>query len=132
MSKWGGWPPSGFGGRLKGLRETAGLTQQQLGERAGCNPFTVAKLEAGKQEPAWPLVRALARALGVTCAAFDVPDGEPVPEPRPGRRRRPRKAGAAGQVEVGEPPRRSTGRPGRSRRGRGEDEGRLLTSGEGL
>jgi hypothetical protein len=30
----------------------------------------VAKLERGVQEPAWPLVLALAKALGVNCLAF--------------------------------------------------------------
>jgi transcriptional regulator with XRE-family HTH domain len=85
----GGWPPSGFRGRLKQLQEAAGLTQQQIAERAGCNQFTVAKLETGRQEPAWPLVRTRARATGVTCAAFDVPDVEAVPEPeRPSKRGR--------------------------------------------
>jgi transcriptional regulator with XRE-family HTH domain len=94
MPRWGGWPPSGFGGRLKQLREAAGLTQQQVAERAGCNPFTVAKLEAGRQEPAWPLVLALARTLGVPCTAFEADAGSsPAPSPwrRPGR---PRKATA--------------------------------------
>jgi transcriptional regulator with XRE-family HTH domain len=117
MTKWGGWPPSGFGGRLKTLREAAGLTQQQIAERAGCNQFTVAKLEAGRQEPAWPLVRALARALGVTCAAFDVPDGEPVPEPERRPRGRPRKAPreAVGEKAGDTPPQQR--KPPRPRRG---------------
>jgi transcriptional regulator with XRE-family HTH domain len=41
------------------------LTQQELGERAGYHTMTVAKLEQGTQEPAWPPVLALAHALGV-------------------------------------------------------------------
>jgi transcriptional regulator with XRE-family HTH domain len=90
VSKIGGWPPTGFGGRLRALRERAGLTQRELADKAGCNPFTVAKLEGGFQEPAWPLVLALARALGVSCAAFDgeAPGGPPKARPRG----RPRKA----------------------------------------
>jgi transcriptional regulator with XRE-family HTH domain len=105
MPKWGGWPPSGFGARLRTLREANGLTQEQLAERAGCNQFTVAKLEAGKQEPAWPLVRVLARALGVRCDAFDVPDGEVVAQPEARPRGRPKKAAqeAAGE-KVGDLP----------------------------
>jgi DNA-binding XRE family transcriptional regulator len=55
---------------LKALRESAGLSQQGLADRAGCNKFTVTKLEAAKQEPAWPLVLAICRALGVTCQAL--------------------------------------------------------------
>src|SRR4051794_24654749 len=70
MSKKGGWEATGFGVQLKRLREAAGLSQQQLADAAGCNKFTVAKLEAGKQEPAWPLVLAFGQALNVTCEAF--------------------------------------------------------------
>jgi transcriptional regulator with XRE-family HTH domain len=101
----GGWPPTGFGARLRALREQAGLTQGVLAERAGCNPFTVAKLEGGRQEPAWPLVLALARALGVSCEAFNgAASGEP-PQARP--RGRPPKA-----KEVESPaPKGGRGRP---------------------
>src|SRR3989442_532627 len=81
MTKQGGWPPSGFGDRLRRLREQQGLTQRQLAERAGCHLMTVAKLEAGTQEPAWPLVQALARALGVTCLAFAVEEEAGAPQP---------------------------------------------------
>ena len=83
MSKQGGWPATGFGVRLRALREGTGLTQKQLAEKAGCHPMTLAKLERGVQEPAWPLVLALGRALGVGCEAF-----LPVAEadlPKPGR-----------------------------------------------
>jgi transcriptional regulator with XRE-family HTH domain len=93
MTKQGGWPPSGFGGRLKRLREAAGLTQEQVAERAGCNQFTVAKLEGGRQEPAWPLVLQLADALGVSTEEFRARGDEP--EPAPPRRGRPRKAAEA-------------------------------------
>jgi transcriptional regulator with XRE-family HTH domain len=88
------------------LREGKGWSQQHLSELAGCHRFTVAKLERGEQEPAWPLVLALAGALGVNCLAFTQgasqlepkgrggparpkPDG-PVPEAKKSRGR-PRK-----------------------------------------
>jgi DNA-binding XRE family transcriptional regulator len=62
------------------------LSQLALAERAGCNQFTVAKLERGQQEPAWPLVLALANALGVNCLAFvDDETGEPREKRGPGR-----------------------------------------------
>ncbi|MCI0462267.1 MAG: helix-turn-helix transcriptional regulator [Gemmataceae bacterium] len=70
MTKRGGWPTTGFGVRLRVLRAQAELTQAQLAEKAGCNQFTIAKLERGVQEPAWPLVLALAQALDVTCLEF--------------------------------------------------------------
>jgi transcriptional regulator with XRE-family HTH domain len=82
--------PTGFGGRLKALREAAGLTQSQLGERAGFHGLTVAKLEQGLQEPTWPTVLALAGALDANCLAFIPEEGEAPAESRgPGR---PRKA----------------------------------------
>jgi transcriptional regulator with XRE-family HTH domain len=84
MTKQGGWASTSFGGRLKELRETAGLTQKQLAEKASCNAFTVAKLERGVQEPAWPLVLALADALGVSTEEFRKP-AKATPEPRRGR-----------------------------------------------
>jgi putative transcriptional regulator len=70
MTKRGGWPPTGFGARLRDLRTEAGLSQRELAERAGCNVFTVNKLERGVQEPAWPLVLALAKALSVSTEEF--------------------------------------------------------------
>jgi transcriptional regulator with XRE-family HTH domain len=62
--------PTGFAGRLKALRETAGLTQEQLAEAAGLNRYGLAKLEQGVGQPHWPTVLALAKALGVSVAAF--------------------------------------------------------------
>jgi transcriptional regulator with XRE-family HTH domain len=92
MTRQGGWPASGFGQRLRVLREGAGLTQQQLADRAGCHMMTLSKLELGSQEPAWPLVLALARALGVTCLAFVPEGGEAAPAQKRGRGRPPKQA----------------------------------------
>lgn len=99
MSKRGGWEPTGFGEKLKALREKAGLTLAQLGEIAGCHWNTLAKMERGQQEPAWPLVLSLCQALGVDCSAFtQIAASDPVtttaPEPlpatgaEPGKRKR--------------------------------------------
>jgi transcriptional regulator with XRE-family HTH domain len=65
-----------FGPRLKQLREEKGLTLQGLAGLAGMHLQGVYKLEAGEREPSWATVRALAKALGVRCTAFE--DG---PEP---------------------------------------------------
>jgi transcriptional regulator with XRE-family HTH domain len=91
MTKRGGWPDTGFGQQLKTIREAKGLSQAQLAEKAGCHHFTISKLERGEQEPAWPLVIALASALGVDCMAFQ--SGEkPAPSeeasPKKGRKRK--------------------------------------------
>jgi transcriptional regulator with XRE-family HTH domain len=96
--------PTGFAHRLKALREAAGLTQEQLAERTGLYKFSIAKLEQGVQEPSWPTVLALAKALGVDCRAF-VPSGE-MAEPRRGRGRPPR---ARQEAEQGTVPEAETG-----------------------
>jgi transcriptional regulator with XRE-family HTH domain len=88
--------PTGFATRLRQLRESAGLTQVQLAERAGLHLHGVTKLEQGEREPAWSTVLTLAEALGVNCLAFvDNPDsnealpkrgrGRPAVKPKRGR-----------------------------------------------
>jgi len=59
-----------FGRRLRELREQAGLTQAQLGERAGMLYQTVAKLERAEREPTWQTFIKLADALGVDLNTF--------------------------------------------------------------
>src|SRR5262249_56607086 len=63
-------PTTGFGARLRALREAAGLTQAQLAGRAHLNEFGIANLEQGKREPAWQTVLALSKVLGITPDAF--------------------------------------------------------------
>ena len=77
-----------FAGRLKELREAAGLTQQQLAERAGMNRFGVAQLEQGRNKPGWETVLILSPALGVSCEAFNQ-EPEASSQPRRGRPRKP-------------------------------------------
>lgn len=72
--------PTGFGARLKAVREAAGLTQDQLAERAGLYKFSIAKLEQGVREPTWSTVQVLAKALGVDCRAFQVEEAGPIEE----------------------------------------------------
>lgn len=60
-----------FAARLKQLRETAKLTQQELADKAGLHRVAVARLETGEREPSWATVRAIVHALGVSCEAFD-------------------------------------------------------------
>jgi transcriptional regulator with XRE-family HTH domain len=91
-----------FAERLRELRSEAGLTQEQLAERAGVKRDAVARWERGNREPSWSNVIALADALAVSTEAFRQ---EPGPAPTP-QRGRPRKAPA-------EPlgPKRPRGRP---------------------
>jgi transcriptional regulator with XRE-family HTH domain len=62
-----------FAGRLRELRENAGLTQAELAEKAGLTREGVAQLETGRRKPAWETVLALCEALGCSCEAFTRP-----------------------------------------------------------
>ena len=53
-----------FGARLRDLRETAGLTQEELAERAGLTAKTISLIERGERKRPYPhTVRSLAEAL---------------------------------------------------------------------
>src|SRR5262245_17437070 len=89
-----------FGSRLRQLREKASLTQEQLAGKVGMHKLSISKLELDKSEPSWPTVRALAKALGVSCSAFEDTIDTPPPEERqPGKRGRPPKAKPAEPVD---------------------------------
>ncbi len=57
---------TGFAGRLRALREAAGLTQAQLAQAAGTHQTSVVKLERDERAPSLRLAVALAEALGVS------------------------------------------------------------------
>jgi transcriptional regulator with XRE-family HTH domain len=93
-----------FAARLKELRDQAGLTQQDLGERAGLSKAGIADLEQGRRRPAWETVVALCKALAISPDTFlQPPSGDHEP-----RRGRPPKATAKQPA-----PRRPRGRPGK-------------------
>jgi transcriptional regulator with XRE-family HTH domain len=73
---------SDFAARLRRMREEAGLTQAALADKAGVHLHSLIKLERGEREPQWASVRALARALGVTCEAFEADAAAPAGKPR--------------------------------------------------
>ena len=59
--------PSSFGSQLRALREAAGLSQEELAERAHLSSHAVSALERGTRTRPYPhTVRALADALSVT------------------------------------------------------------------
>src|SRR5207302_8215707 len=63
---------SAFGANLRRLRAAAGLTQEELAERAGLTAAGVSALERGHRRRPHPhTVRALARALGVASSERD-------------------------------------------------------------
>src|SRR5262245_38249399 len=90
-----------FAGRLRELREAAGLTREQLAEKAGLKAGGVRDIEQGRRSPQWETVLALCGALGCSCEEFRKRPAER-PEPQRGR---PRKA----RAEPGA--KRSGGRP---------------------
>ena len=56
----------GFGQRLKAIRTSKALTQQELGERVGVSQRVVAYYEADDAQPPGALLVELATALGVS------------------------------------------------------------------
>lgn len=55
-----------IGARIATLRKQAGLTQEQLAERAGLQRTHVTRIEAGKYAVTFESVQAIAEALGMT------------------------------------------------------------------
>lgn len=71
---------TGFGRKVRDLREARGWTQAELGERAGGMAHqSVAKYERGASEPTWSVVIRLADALGVP--TDELIDREMMPPP---------------------------------------------------
>lgn len=58
--------------RLRALREAAGLTIQQLAERAGISRQAVQHIETGKRtNPSIETMRSICKALGASLSTFD-------------------------------------------------------------
>lgn len=70
---------TGFGPRLRALREAAGLTRQQVADRTGFTPENIARLERGDRSPSWKSVLKLADALGVEPNDFRDDDADEPP-----------------------------------------------------
>ena len=60
-----------IGLRIMSLRKMAGLTQEQLSERAGLQRSHIAKIERGKYAVTFETIQAIAEALGMTCDIVD-------------------------------------------------------------
>lgn len=59
-------PSDIFQVRLRAARDLRGLSQSELGERAGLPPSSIAHFEAGSRKPSFDTLRKLANALEVT------------------------------------------------------------------
>ncbi len=80
--------PEWFATRLRELRDQAGLSRQELADKAGLKLGGIRNLEQGVRLPAWDTVLALCQALGVDCSAFTQEPGD-LPAAGPGRPRKP-------------------------------------------
>lgn len=69
-----------LGLRVRDFRTRAGLTLEQLGERAGVSGAFVAHIEAGRKNASLATVRKLARALGVSPSEMLADPAEPETE----------------------------------------------------
>lgn len=58
------------GKRLRAIRERVGISQQELGQRAGINPNSISNWELGIAYPQYPAIRKLCKALG--CSADEL------------------------------------------------------------
>ena len=56
------------GRALRELRIRAGLTQKELGARAGASDTYLSQIETGQQDISWSTVTRILRALGATTA----------------------------------------------------------------
>lgn len=64
----------GIGIKMMLARDKAGLTREQLSERAGVEANSIYRYETGKQVPNFPTVIRLAKALFVSVAETPVPE----------------------------------------------------------
>jgi transcriptional regulator with XRE-family HTH domain len=64
-----------FARRLKELRAAAGLSQTGLARASGVPAGTIRSFEVSRREPTFRSLLRLARGLGVSLAAFEMPGG---------------------------------------------------------
>jgi len=58
-------PQPGLGRAIRTLRDSAGLSQETLGERAEIHPTWISHIESGRINPTWGNVRRIAYGLRV-------------------------------------------------------------------
>lgn len=77
---------SGFGSHLRSLRTRAGLSQEELADRAGIHVTYLSGVERGLRNPAIRNVRRLAQAMGVpTKELFSFEESPPGSNDQPAR-----------------------------------------------
>ena len=61
-------PQAGLGKAIRRVRTERGLSQEEVGLRAGIHPTWISHIESGRNNPAWGSVRRIAAALDVPLA----------------------------------------------------------------
>ncbi|WP_175651658.1 helix-turn-helix domain-containing protein [Pseudomonas sp. Marseille-P9899] len=61
---------SSLGSAIRRCRKVAGLTQAELGEKAGFDPKTISRFETGTYTPSVEALFVFAKVLGVKLTAF--------------------------------------------------------------
>ncbi|MFZ5481137.1 MAG: helix-turn-helix domain-containing protein [Myxococcota bacterium] len=75
-----------IGARIRDLRTTRGLTQEQLAERTGIEPVTMSRVENGHQATSLAALSAMAEVLGVKLGDLvDVERRAPPPPAAPSK-----------------------------------------------
>jgi transcriptional regulator with XRE-family HTH domain len=54
-----------LGEAVRTLRQKTGLSQDALAARAGLDPSSIARIEAGNMDPSWGSMRRIAGGLGI-------------------------------------------------------------------
>ena len=63
-----------FGDRIRSLRTTAGLSQEELAEKSGLHPTYIGGIERGERNPSLESIAKFAQAFGISIdTLFDVP-----------------------------------------------------------
>ena len=90
-----------LGERIRGLRQSAGLTQATLAQAANIGRVTLVRLEKGEQSPRFKTLDAIARALGRHVTDLLVDPASPLPPATefPGAKAKPSSQGTV-QVET--------------------------------
>lgn len=63
---------STIGNKIKVLRKTRGMTQQQLAEKLGVQRPTISNYEIGRRSPRIKELKSIANILGVSIEYFDI------------------------------------------------------------
>ena len=90
-----------LGERIRGLRQSSGLTQATLAQAANIGRVTLVRLEKGEQSPRFKTLDAIARALGLHTTDLLVDPKSPLPPATeyPGAKAKPSSQGTV-QVET--------------------------------